>query len=68
MASGLEWILGPTSRNSTKSVRKSDWSAMLENVEKTLWILLLVPAIAPARNCSEPHVSAPVTVRYITYA
>ena len=32
---------------------------MLENVEKMLWMLLLAPAIAPARNCSEPQLSAP---------
>lgn len=53
-AFGLEPILGFTARNSTKSVRNSDWSAMLAKVEKTFWMLLLVPAIAPARNCRLP--------------
>ena len=36
---------------------------MPEKVEKMLWMLVLAPAIAPARNCSVPQVSAPLTVR-----
>ena len=32
---------------------------MLEKVEKMLWMLVLAPAMAPARNCSVPQLRRP---------
>ena len=40
----------------------SAWSAIPENVEKNDWMLVLAPAIAPARNVNWPRVKAPSTV------
>ena len=62
MAFGLDPTRGRTAKKSSKSVRKSAWSAMLEKVEKIIWMLLLAPAIAPARNVSVPTLSLPEMV------
>jgi len=36
---------------------------MLEKVAKMLWMLVLAPAIAPARKVMVPTLRSPVTVR-----
>ena len=45
MASGFDWTVGRTLKNSTRSVRNSDWSAMCENVAKSDWMSPLAPAM-----------------------
>jgi hypothetical protein len=63
MAFGFEAIAGLTLKNSTRSVRNSDWSAMPEKVENSDWMPPLAPPMAPASSCSDPQVSSPLTVR-----
>ena len=61
-AFGFDTIFGFTSKKSIKSVMNKAWSAMLENVEKTAWIFVLVPAIAPARKVRVPKLRPPLMV------
>ena len=53
-AFGLERIVGFISKNASRSVRNSAWSAMPDKVEKICWILLLACRIAPARKSAYP--------------
>ena len=58
MASGLDRIVGCTLKNSTRSVRNSDWSAMVENVAKSAWM----PPFAPSERSGEELQVAPAQI------
>ena len=58
-AFGLDRMVGCISKNASRSVRNSAWSAMPDSVENICWMLVLACRIAPARKYNVPMRKSP---------